>query len=158
MLKAASTSTGDTRNEDSGCRHTLLRALGKSCGNTYTRPLIERGIKREIEIYVTATTLLEVYNTLIWHYRVRPKKNVALKVRVVAEGLRLIPPSTNGFKISVDENVPLGDAILLATALDNKIPVIVSNDKHLRRLSRKIRIDIRESHTQKHKDADEMNA
>lgn len=103
----------------------------------YTRPLIERGIKREIEIYVTATTLLEVYNTLIWHYRVRPKKNVALKVRVVAEGLRLIPPSTNGFKISVDENVPLGDAILLATALDNKIPVIVSNDKHLRRLSRK---------------------
>jgi len=29
----------------------------------YTRHLIERGIKGELEVYVTATTLLEAYNT-----------------------------------------------------------------------------------------------
>jgi len=50
---------------------------------------------------------------------------------LIAEGLKLIPPSGTGFKISVDENVPLGDAILLATALDNGIPIIVSNDRHV---------------------------
>ena len=42
-----------------------------------------------------------------------------------------------GFKISVEENVPLGDAILLATALDNRIPIIVSNDKHIEKLTKK---------------------
>lgn len=103
----------------------------------YARPLIERGLKGEIELYVTAVTLLETYNILFWHYKVRPRTNVARKVQIVAEGLKLIPPSVNGFRISVDENVPLGDAILLATALDNKIPIIVSNDKHLRKLSKK---------------------
>ena len=58
-------------------------------------------------------------------------------MKIIAEGLKLIPPSANGFIIGVDEDVPLGDAILLATALDNKIPVVVSNDRHLRKLSRK---------------------
>ncbi|MCD6529052.1 type II toxin-antitoxin system VapC family toxin [Candidatus Bathyarchaeota archaeon] len=102
----------------------------------YTRPLIERGIKGDLEVYVTATTLLETYNTLLWHYRVRPKINVARKIWAVAEGLNLIPPSDMGFKISVKENVPLGDAILLATALDNRIPIIVSNDKHIEKLTK----------------------
>ncbi len=103
----------------------------------YTRPLIERGIKGEVEIYVTATTLLEAYNTLFWHYKIRPRINVARKIFLIAEGLKLIPPSNMGFKISIDENVPLGDAILLATALDNRIPIIVSNDKHIEKMTKK---------------------
>jgi len=103
----------------------------------YTRPLVEKGIKGELEIYVTATTLLETYNTLFWHYRIRPRINVARKIWLAAEGLKLIPPSGMGFKISVDENIPLGDAILLATALDNRIPVVVSNDKHVKKLAEK---------------------
>ena len=64
----------------------------------YTRPLIERGIKGDLEVYVTATTLLETYNTLLWHYRVRPKINVARKIWAVAEGLNLIPPQIWGLK------------------------------------------------------------
>jgi len=40
----------------------------------YTKPLIERGLKGELGIYVTATTLLETYNTLFWYYKVRPRK------------------------------------------------------------------------------------
>lgn len=90
-----------------------------------------------MELYVTVTTLLEAYNTLLWYYNVRPKRDVARKLMIVAEGLKLLPPSSRGFRISVDDDVPLGDALLLATALDNKIPIIVSNDKHLKRLSRK---------------------
>lgn len=103
----------------------------------YTKPLIERGIKGQLEIHVTTTTLLETYNTLFWHYRIRPRINVARKIWLVAEGLKLIPPSGMGFKISVDENVPLEDAILLATALDNRIPIIVSNDRHIEKLTEK---------------------
>ncbi|RLE87617.1 MAG: hypothetical protein DRJ49_06205 [Thermoprotei archaeon] len=103
----------------------------------HTRPLIERGIKGELEIYVTITTLLETYNTLFWHYKIRPRKLVARKIWLVAEGLKLIPPSSMGFKLCLDENVPLGDAILVATALDNRIPIVVSNDRHVERLAKK---------------------
>ena len=103
----------------------------------YVKPLIERGLKGELEIYVTVTTLLETYNTLFWHYRVRPRRKVATKILIVAEGLNTISPSTTGFKMAVDENVPLGDAILVATALENKIPIIVSNDKHVKKLCEK---------------------
>ena len=42
-----------------------------------------------------------------------------------------------GFKIAVDENVPLGDALLVATALENRIPIVVSNDAHIKKLCRK---------------------
>ncbi len=111
--------------------------LGNHIATPYTRPLIERGIRGELEIYVTATTLLEAYNTLFWHYRIRPRINVARKIWLIAEGLKLITPSGMGFKISVDENVPLGDAILVATALDNRIPIIVSNDRHVEKLTEK---------------------
>jgi len=105
--------------------------------NPYTKPLVEKGIKGEIELYVTTTTLLETYNTLYWHYRIKPRINVARKIWLIAEGLKLIPPSNRGFRISVDENVPLGDALLIATALDNKLPIIISNDKHIKKLTKK---------------------
>jgi len=39
--------------------------------------------------------------------------------------------------MAVDENGPLGDALLIATALEKKIPVIVSNDKHVKKLAEK---------------------
>lgn len=100
----------------------------------YARPLVERGLKGELKLFATAVTLLETYNTLVWQYRVRPRRSVARKVRVVAEGLILVPPSPRGFEICVEENVPLGDAILLATAVDNGIPIVVSNDKHVRKM------------------------
>ena len=103
----------------------------------YTRPLIERGFRRELEIYVAPTTLLETYNTLYWHYRIRPRSKVAQKVWLVAEGLNLIQVSEMSFKIALDENVPLGDAILIGTALENNIPIVVSNDKHIEKLSSK---------------------
>ncbi len=103
----------------------------------YTKPLVERGIRKSLELYVTTTTLLETYNTLYWHYKIRPKVNVSRKILLLAEGLKLIFPSSKGFKLSVEEDVPLGDAILIATALDNKIPIVVSNDKHIEKLAEK---------------------
>jgi len=62
---------------------------------------------------------------------------VARKIEVVAEGLNLIPVSEAGFKMAIDENVPLGDAILVATAIENNIPIVVSNDKHIEKLCSK---------------------
>jgi len=90
-----------------------------------------------VRLYVTTTTLLEAFNTLYWHYKIRPRVTVAHKIRLVADSLMLIPPSSGGFKMCVDEDVPLGDATLIATALENKIPVIVSNDEHVERLTEK---------------------
>ncbi len=103
----------------------------------FIRPLLERGLKGEIELYVLPTTLLETYNTLFWYYKVRPRRAVARKIWLIAEGLNLIPPSSRGFELCLQENIPLGDAILLATALEKKIPIVVSNDKHLEKLTGK---------------------
>jgi len=47
------------------------------------------------------------------------------------EGLRVVPPSVRGIKIALEENIPLGDGILIATAKENNIRVIVSNDEHI---------------------------
>ncbi len=33
--------------------------------------------------------------------------------------------------------MPLGDALLIATAIDNNIPVVVSNDKYVEKLAEK---------------------
>ncbi|RLE58940.1 MAG: hypothetical protein DRJ32_05525 [Thermoprotei archaeon] len=111
--------------------------LENHVASPYVKPLIEKGLVGEIELYVTHTVLLEAYNTLYWYYRVRPRSKVASKIELVARGLNLIPPSSGGFTIAVEENVPLGDALLLATALENRIPIIVSNDKHIEKLCRK---------------------
>ena len=31
--------------------------------------------------------------------------------------------------------MPLGDALLVATALDNRIPIVSTNDKHVKKLA-----------------------
>lgn len=103
----------------------------------YTKPLIIKGLKNQIKLYVTPVTLLETYNTLFWYYKVRPRLNVARKIRSVAKGLVVLPVSERGFDIAVEENVPLGDALLVATALDNRIPIVVSNDNHVKKLCEK---------------------
>ena len=111
--------------------------LDNHIASQYAKPLIVKGLRGELEIYITATTLLETYNTLFWHYKIRPRSSVARKVGLVAESLNLIPVSEAGFKIAIDENVPLGDAILVATAMENNIPIVVSNDKHIEKLCKK---------------------
>jgi len=111
--------------------------LENHIASPYTKPIIEKGMKGEMKLYVTATTLLETYNTLYWHYKIRPRIMVARKIRLVADSLFLIYPSSNGFKICVEEDIPLGDAILIATALENQIPIVISNDKHVERLVEK---------------------
>lgn len=103
----------------------------------YTRSLIERALRGEIKVYVLPTTLLETYNVLYWYYHIRPREAVAKKILSVAEGLTLTSVSRRGFHMAVEENVPLGDALLVSTALDNKIPIVVSNDKHVEKLVRK---------------------
>ncbi|HDJ89708.1 MAG TPA: PIN domain-containing protein [Thermoprotei archaeon] len=103
----------------------------------YTKPLVEKGLRNEVKIYVTFTTLLETYNVLYWYYHIRPRRCVARKILSIAEGLILIKSSSHGFYIAVDKNVPLGDAILVATALENNIPIIISNDRHVERLAKK---------------------
>ncbi len=103
----------------------------------YTKPLIEKALKGELRIYVTHTTLLETYNVLYWYYHIRPRTRVAKKILAVAEGLVLVAPSSYGYHIAVEENVPLGDALLIATALEHNIPVIISNDRHVEKLAEK---------------------
>ena len=101
----------------------------------YSRPLILKALRGELEVYVLDTTLLEAYNTLFWYYRVRPREAVLRKLEVVARGLTVLGASTSGVRLALEENVPLGDAFLVATALERRIPVVVSNDSHVRRLA-----------------------
>jgi len=93
--------------------------------------VIERGLLGEIELHLTYTTILEAYNVLFWFYRVKPLKKLLEKLKLAVGGLKVVETSIDGLNISLEENIPLGDAFLIATALNHRIPIIVSNDLHI---------------------------
>jgi predicted nucleic acid-binding protein len=88
-------------------------------------------LQKDITLNISPTTILETYNTLYWYYKVRPIKDLIKKITLTLETLNLIHTSVNGLKIAATENIPLSDGLLISTAMQNKIPVIVSNDKHI---------------------------
>jgi len=92
---------------------------------------IRRAISGEIDVSVSHTTVIEAYNALVWYYRVRPREKVLEKLGTVIGSLKVAQPSMRGIEIARSEGIPLGDGFLIATALDNKLPIIVSNDKHV---------------------------
>ncbi len=116
--------------------------------NARCKPIVLKALRGELELYVTHTTLLETYNVLYWSYRVRPRKQILRKLSVLLRGVTLISPSSRGFNIALSENMPLGDAILVATAVDNRIPIVISNDKHVHRLAEKYNLIIENPLTQ----------
>ena len=89
--------------------------------NPLCKTLIERAARGELELYVTHTTLLEAYNVLYWAYRVRPRRAILEKILIVLSIIGVVPTSAKGLDIAKEENIPLGDGILIATALDNKL-------------------------------------
>jgi len=103
----------------------------ESPAHPYAWELVERCLSGGLPLSVTPTTILETYNTLYWYYRVRPLKSLLEKLTLTVEELQVVETSINGLKIAAAENIPLGDGLLIATALQNNIPVIVSNDKHI---------------------------
>lgn len=103
----------------------------ESPAHTYAWELVERCLSRGIPLSITPTTILETYNTLYWFYRVRPMKSLIDKLTLTIEGLKVVETSVNGLKIAAADNIPLGDGLLIATALQHNIPIIVSNDKHV---------------------------
>ena len=100
--------------------------------------IIENAVRTQIRLYVAMTSILETYNVLYWFYRVRPRTALIQKISRVLETMIPIPPSSNGIDLAFRENIPLGDGFLLATALNNRIPVIVSNDVHIAKIAPKI--------------------
>lgn len=44
-------------------------------------------------------------------YKIRPRRKVLEKIKLVTEGMRVIPPSVRGIRIALEENIPLGDGI-----------------------------------------------
>jgi predicted nucleic acid-binding protein len=93
----------------------------------HLRGLIEGGLS----VSVTPATILETYNALFWFYRVRPMKSLLEKLGLLLEAFKVVESPLSGFKISLAENIPLGDGFLVASALQHKIPVVVSNDRHV---------------------------
>lgn len=93
--------------------------------------LIENCIRQNLPLHITPTTILETYNTLFWHYRVRPARNLLEKLSLTVDELQVVETSINGLVIAQADNIPLGDGLLIATALHNNIPIIVTNDKHI---------------------------
>lgn len=103
----------------------------ESPAHPYAWKVLEKGLLREVELYVTYTTILETYNVLYWFYRVRPLRNLLEKLKLTISGLSVVSTSLMGVNISLTENIPLGDGFLIATALEHRIPIIVSNDPHI---------------------------
>ena len=62
---------------------------------------------------------------------VRPLKKLLEKLTLTVGGLKIVESSIMGLNVSLEDNIPLGDGFLIATALENRIPVIVSNDSHI---------------------------
>ncbi|RLI27337.1 hypothetical protein DRO58_04490 [Candidatus Bathyarchaeota archaeon] len=58
--------------------------------------------------------------------------------------------------MTVRENVPLGDALLVATVLDNRIPIVSTNDKYVEKTRREIWFSDRKSDTGGRYKTDEM--
>jgi len=103
----------------------------ESPAHPYAWRILEKGLLGEFEIYLTYTTILETYNVLYWFYRVRPLRKLIEKLKLTINELKVVETSTTGFDISIKENIPLGDGFLIATALEHRIPIIVSNDSHI---------------------------
>ncbi len=124
--------------EDSGPDVLSYALLEDHIATPYAEPIILRGLRRELELNVAGTTMLETYNTLYWYYRVRPRRRILEKLEVIAEGLNVVNVQVDlGVRMAREENVPLGDGLLVATAVEHGIPVVVSNDRHVRRLAAK---------------------
>jgi predicted nucleic acid-binding protein len=103
----------------------------ESPAHPYAWQTVERAFLGEIDLHVTHTTILEAYNTLFWFYKVRPLRSLLEKLTLTINGLKVVEAATNGLKISAADNIPLGDGFLIATALQHKIPIIVTNDSHV---------------------------
>ncbi|MHA1616461.1 MAG: type II toxin-antitoxin system VapC family toxin [Candidatus Njordarchaeales archaeon] len=97
----------------------------------YAWQIVEKAIRGVIEVYVTPITILETYNVLYWYYKVQPRKDLLKKLKLVVTHLKITQVSLRGLDIAMVENIPLGDGFLIATALEKKIPVIVTNDKDI---------------------------
>lgn len=97
--------------------------------------IIENAIRTQMKLHVAMTSILETYNVLYWFYRVRPKTALLKKISTILETMITVPASSDGVDLALRENIPLGDGLLLATALNNKIPVIVSNDGHIAKVA-----------------------
>ena len=93
--------------------------------------LVEKGLLGELKLYVTHTTILEVYNVLYWFYRVRPARKLLEKLSSALMGLEVVEPSLDGVELAKHAGIPLGDGFLIATALKHNIPIVVSNDAHI---------------------------
>ena len=103
----------------------------QSPAHTSAWGLVENCITQGLPLNVTPTTILETYNTLFWHYRVRPAQKLLEKLSLTVNEIQVVDTSINGLVIAQTDNIPLGDGLLIATALQNNIPIIVTNDKHI---------------------------
>ncbi|MBS7637685.1 type II toxin-antitoxin system VapC family toxin [Candidatus Bathyarchaeota archaeon] len=103
----------------------------ESPAHPYAWGVLERGLLGELEIHLTYTTILEAYNVLFWFYGVRPMERLLEKLMLTTSGLKILETSIMGLNISLEDNIPLGDGFLIATALKHRIPIIVSNDSHI---------------------------
>lgn len=67
----------------------------------------------------------------------RPRKAILKKMSAALLVMEVVSPSVKGLEVAREENIPLGDGILIATALENRLPVAVSNDRHIEKTASK---------------------
>ncbi len=92
---------------------------------------LKKAISGGVEVSVCHTTVIEAYNALVWYYRLRPTGRVLEKLGTTVGILKVAPTSMMGMEIAKNEGIPLGDGFLIATAIENRLPIVVSNDRRI---------------------------
>ncbi len=120
-----------------------------SPAHTDSWKMIEQAAKGKIELYVALTSLLETYNVLYWFYKIRPRTALLQKLSLAVTAMRTLAPSPEALDLASRENLPLGDGFLLATALRDRIPIVVSNDGHVAKAAPKLGLIVENPLSQK---------
>ena len=101
--------------------------------------ILERAVFGKIQVALSAISLLEAYNSLVRDYEVEAteaeSKLVGLsrsrKVSILCVDTEIVSRS---LEIAKNHKARSFDATIVASAENNKISIIVSNDAHIRRL------------------------
>jgi len=111
----------------------------KHDAHPYCWPLLQNAIHGKLSVAIATANLLEAYHALVEDYHVEREETFhKLDALTRSRRIRFLPLTVDtarkALEIAKNHKVRSFDANLIATAENNAISVIVSNDAHIARL------------------------
>lgn len=111
----------------------------KHVAHSHCWPIVERAVLGKIQAALSIVSFLEAYNSLVRDYEVDPaeassKLDGLSRSRKVAALHLDVDIVRRALEIARNHRARSFDAAIVASAENNKISIIVSNDAHIRRL------------------------